>query len=205
MKKIPTLFKKVYNPDGRYMLSKEVTPGMEMILDGYGLATVKWDGTPVLYLDGLGWHKRFDYKPGRKLPEDAIPCTAQRDEITGHWHHWVPIIWSDPANKCICKAITNYIRYGSAQIVSGTTFEAIGPGINGNPYGLAQGTLKVHGAMIVSDFPRDFQRAGAWLRDHVVEGIVFWLNGEPVCKLRRVDYGYCWPLNRIALGGVDRD
>lgn len=206
MKKIPTLFKKVYNPDGRYMLSEEVTPGMESIEAGYGLATVKWDGTPVYY-GGVGqWFKRYDNKKRKQVPEGSIPCITAPDPITGHWPFWVPIDWSDPANDYICKAITNYIHYGSAQLVEGTTFEAIGPGINGNPHDLSQGTLKVHGAMIVSDFPRDFQRAGAWLRDHMVEGVVFWLNGEPVCKLRRVDYGYTWPLHRISkVGGVDRD
>lgn len=206
MKKIPTLFKKVYNPDGRYMLSEEVTPGMESIEAGYGLATVKWDGTPVYY-GGIGqWFKRYDNKKRKQVPEGSIPCITAPDPVTGHWPFWVPIDWSDPANDYICKAITNYIHYGSAQLVEGTTFEAIGPGINGNPYGLSQGTLKVHGAMIVSDFPRDFQRAGAWLRDHIVEGVVFWLNGEPVCKLRRVDYGYCWPFNNgISKGGAGRD
>ena len=194
MKKIPTLFKREFHEDGTFTLTDQVTEGMEWVLDGVGLATVKWDGTPVYY-GGIGqWYKRYDNKKRNQVPEGSIPCITTPDPITGHWPLWVPIDWSDPANGYICKAITNYIHYGSAQIVSGTTFEAIGPGINGNHNNYAQATLKYHGDRIITDFPRDFQRMGIWLSQHAIEGVVFWLNGEPMCKIKRSDFGHPWPL-----------
>ena len=33
-----------------------------------------------------------------------------------------------------------------------------------------------------------------WLNENKVEGLVFWLNGEPVCKIKRTDFGYEWPV-----------
>ena len=33
-----------------------------------------------------------------------------------------------------------------------------------------------------------------YLEDHEIEGIVFWLNGEPVCKIKRTDFGLKWPI-----------
>ena len=45
MKKIPTLFKRVYT-DGRVTgITDEVNPGLEWVLAGEGQATVKIDGT----------------------------------------------------------------------------------------------------------------------------------------------------------------
>ena len=192
MKKIPTLFKKIYNPDGRYMLSEEVTPGMEMILEGYGLATVKWDGTPVYY-NGTYWYKRYDNNKLKQVPEGSIPCITAPDPITGHWPFWTPVLVKDKSDKHIVAAIQNYINYGCAQLAPGT-YEAIGPGINGNHYNLGVATLKYHGDRIITDFPRDFQRMGMWLKDHAIEGVVFWLNGKPMCKIKRSDFGHPWPL-----------
>ena len=30
--------------------------------------------------------------------------------------------------------------------------------------------------------------------DAFKNGIVFWLNGEPICKIKRSDFGYEWPV-----------
>ena len=192
MKKIPTLFKREFHEDGKFTLTDQVTEGMEWVLTGDGLATVKWDGTPVYY-DGTYWFKRFDYKPGRKLPENAVPCQMFADPITGHWPHWIPLNEKDKSDKHIVAAIRNYMKYGSAQLAIGT-YEAVGPNINGNHSRHPMNTLMYHGSMIITDFPRDFQRMGWWLNRHAIEGIVFWLNGKPMCKIKRSDFGYTWPL-----------
>lgn len=193
MKKIPTLFKREFHEDGTFTLTDQVKEGMEWVLTGEGLATVKWDGTPV-YFDGTNWYKRFDYKAGRQLPENAIPCQTFADPITGHWPHWVLIKEKDKSNKHIISAIQNYLKFGSAQVSIGT-YEAIGPNINGNNQGYTRNTLRYHGDCILTDFPRDFQRMSVWLREYPIEGVVFWLNGKPMCKIKRSDFGYDWPIS----------
>lgn len=35
-----------------------------------------------------------------------------------------------------------------------------------------------------------------YLKDHEVEGIVFWLNDQPVCKIKRTDFGLPWPIKK---------
>lgn len=32
-----------------------------------------------------------------------------------------------------------------------------------------------------------------WLKENKVEGIVFWKDGEPQCKIKRSDFGFEWP------------
>lgn len=32
-----------------------------------------------------------------------------------------------------------------------------------------------------------------WLTSHQQEGIVFWKDGEPECKIKRSDFGLPWP------------
>lgn len=56
MKKIPTLFKRLYCEDGAVILTREVTEGMEWVLSRrkkeQGVATVKWDGAACAISDG---------------------------------------------------------------------------------------------------------------------------------------------------------
>ena len=75
------------------------------------------------------------------------------------------------------------------------TYEAIGPHFQGNPYNLTEDILVKHGESIV-DVKRDFMSISEWLNEHLVEGLVFWLNGEPVCKIKRSDFGYEWPVKK---------
>jgi hypothetical protein len=32
-----------------------------------------------------------------------------------------------------------------------------------------------------------------YLKENAIEGIVFWLDGEPICKIKRSDFGFPWP------------
>ena len=43
---------------------------------------------------------------------------------------------------------------------------------------------------------RDFNSIKEYLEDHKIEGLVFWLNGEPVCKIKRSDFGFSWPCKK---------
>ena len=83
MKKIPTLFKRTFDAQHRKSIVNEVTPGMEWVLDGEGIATVKIDGTCCAIIDGR-FYRRYDAKRGKTPPEGAIPC-CEPDLVTGHW------------------------------------------------------------------------------------------------------------------------
>lgn len=65
--------------------------------------------------------------------------------------------------------------------------------INGNPYNLSEDKLVKHGMELVY-VKRDFKSISNWLNENPVEGLVFWLDGEPVCKIKRSDFGYEWPV-----------
>ena len=49
---------------------------------------------------------------------------------------------------------------------------------------------------MIRDCPRTFEGLRDYLREHEIEGIVFWKDGEPRCKIKRSDFGFKWPLNR---------
>ena len=52
MKKIPTLFERVYDNHKIVGITDKVTPGMEWVLAGEGTATVKYDGSCCAVIDG---------------------------------------------------------------------------------------------------------------------------------------------------------
>jgi hypothetical protein len=43
---------------------------------------------------------------------------------------------------------------------------------------------------------RTFEGIRKWLQEHEEEGIVFWLDGEPRCKIKRTDFGLEWPVRK---------
>lgn len=73
------------------------------------------------------------------------------------------------------------------------TYEAVGPHFQGNPYDLPRDYLIAHGSY-VKDVPRSFEGIREYLRTHKLEGLVFWRDGEPQCKIKRTDFGFPWPV-----------
>lgn len=71
------------------------------------------------------------------------------------------------------------------------TYEAIGKHFQNNPYMLDYDVIKRHGTEIV-EVKRDFESIKEWLAQNYAEGLVFWLNGEPICKIKRTDFGLKW-------------
>lgn len=191
MRKIPTLFKREFANHHVAFISPEITEGCE---DAFlnGSATVKFDGSCCAIIDGE-LYKRYDYKPGRKLPKNAIPCQESADPITGHFPHWVKCDESNSSDKHFFEAL----KYNQTYLVVGTlpnaTYEAVGKHFNGNPYNLDIDMLVRHG-MHEIEVSRDFYSVRSFLRDNPIEGIVFWLDGKPVCKIKRSDFGFDWPI-----------
>ena len=189
MKKIPTLFKRVFYNHSIIDIVPVITEGCEEAFKN-GIATVKIDGACCAIIDGK-FYKRYDAKKGRNPPEGAIPC-CNPDPMTGHWPHWVEIDKNNPADKWFIQA--KYITEMSIEHdLRDGTYEAIGPHFQNNPYVLFTDMLVRHGKM-TADVGRTFESVSKWLNEHKEEGLVFWLDGEPVCKIKRTDFGYEWPV-----------
>ena len=196
MKKLPTLFEKLYDDNGNVTgITENVTEGMEWVLKGKGVATVKWDGACCAVIDGK-FYKRYDAKHGKTPPADAIPC-CDPDPITGHWPHWVPIKEDNPADKWFLEAMKGYyseIVLRKLEFNDGT-YEAIGPHFQGNPYKIQSDTLVPHGNDPIF-VKRTFEGIRDYLSKNGIEGIVFWKDDEPQCKIRRKDFGLEWPIRK---------
>ena len=184
MKKIPTLFVREFENHRVVKVTEAITPGMEWVLNSEGVATLKFDGSCTAIINGI-FYKRYDAKKGKKAPEGAIPC-CEPDPITGHHPHWVKVDPNNPSDKWFVEAFHN-----TDKPLNDGTYEAIGPHFQGNPYGCDVDTLVKHGSMIL-EVPRTFEGIREFLAENDVEGIVFWKDGEPQCKIKRSDFGYKW-------------
>lgn len=190
MKKIPTLFYRLYDENGKMIgITDLVKPGFEWVLAGEGLATVKVDGSCCM-IDNGELYKRYDAKKGKTPPLGAIPCQPEPDPVTGHWPHWVKCDEKNPADHWYIEAFNTF---RNTDFVIPGTYEAIGKHFNGNPYNLPSDTLVKHGDFVLRYFPRDFQGIKNALSLSDIEGVVFWKDGEPRCKIKRTDFGFMWP------------
>ena len=186
MKKIPTLFVREFEGHRITKVLNEVTPGCLGAFE-HGIATVKYDGSCCAIIEGE-LYKRYDAKAGKNPPEGAIPC-CNPDPVTGHWPHWVKVDPDKPEDKWFWVAYNNSLFW----IMDGSdgTYEAVGPHFQGNPHNLKSDMLIKHGERVV-EVGRTYDDIKQWLKDNYEEGLVFWLNGEPVCKIKRTDFGMVW-------------
>lgn len=190
MKKIPTLFEREYADHKVVAIHDKVTPGMEWVLEGKGYATVKIDGSCCAII-GRVLYKRYDAKKGKTPPEGAIPC-CDPDPVTGHWPHWVRVDPDKPEDRWHWHAYMTSMAAWKGFLPDGT-YEAIGPHFQGNPEQKEFDYLDPHGTEIVR-VERTFEGIRKWLEENAVEGLVFWRDGEPRCKIKRSDFGLEWPV-----------
>ena len=208
MKKIPTLFKREFEGQTVH-IKNEVTPGFEWVLEGKGLATIKWDGACCAIFNGQ-LYRRYDAKKGKTPPAGAIPCQPDPDPITGHWPHWVKCDEDNPSDKWfiaalesskyqVIKEASKHILVAAVRAGSGQTepppasFEAVGRHFNGNPYDLDHDILIPHGRHKIKGLKRSFEGIRDYLHKTNIEGIVFWRDDRPQCKIKRTDFGFAWP------------
>ena len=187
MKKIPTLFERVYENHKIVDIKPNFTNDKCKKAFEMGTATVKIDGSCCAVIDGE-LYKRYDAKKGKLPPEGAIPC-CDPDPVTGHWPHWVKVDKDNPADIWFARAYD--FSYANGDVSDNATYEAIGLHFNGNPYNLDHDLLIMHGRRHV-EVTRTFEGVKEWLETHNEEGLVFWLYGEPVCKIKRSDFGLAW-------------
>lgn len=192
MKKIPTLFKREFEGHNIVNVLPELSDeSLCWVLNGDGTATVKIDGSCCAIINGL-FYKRYDAKKGKSVPEGAIKCQEEADPITGHLPCWVKVDWSNPADKWFINACKNtkWVDNFTTTGIDGT-YEAIGKHFNGNPYKLDDDILERHGAKVI-EVERTFEGIKKYLEENYIEGIVFWKDGEPKCKIKRSDFGFKW-------------
>lgn len=196
MKKIPTLFEREFKDHNVIKILPKVHPGMEWVLKGEGVATVKYDGSCCAIIDGE-YYKRYDCKKGKIPPEGFIPC-CEPDTITGHWPGWVKVDEKNPADKWFVTAYEMTVmleNYGMK--LSDGTYKAVGRCFQNNPYNFTSNKLIKHGKEIV-EVERTFDGIKKYLSEHEIEGLVFWKDGIPQCKIKRSDFGFEWP---VRMGG----
>lgn len=187
MKKIPTLFEREFENHRVVRISDKVTPGMEWVLAGEGAATVKIDGSCCAIIGGE-FYRRYDCKKGKKPPEGFIPCD-EPDKITGHWPGWVKCDRNNPGDKWFWAAY-DYAMVDGSKLPDGT-YEAIGKHFQGNPYNMDYDTIARHGIQTI-EVERNFDGIRKYLSKNYIEGIVFWKDGGPRCKIKRSDFGLEW-------------
>jgi hypothetical protein len=184
MKKIPCLFVREFE-GGAPKITSVVTPGCEWVMGGYGIATRKYDGTACMVKDGR-LYKRYDAKRGKPAPVNGIPC-GDPDPVTGHHPFWIPV-GDEPESKW------HKVAWEQAPTLSDGTYELCGPHFQTNPEGFHMDIFITHGRWVIEDLDRTFEGLRSYLTDNPFEGVVFWLDGEPRCKIRRGDFGLPWPV-----------
>jgi hypothetical protein len=193
MKKIISLFKRDY--EGNRQVFDEIVSGAEWVAEGEGSATIKWDGTACMFRSGKLF-KRFDRKwSEKKQRHKAAPKGWEEaqapDSGTGHWPGWVPV-GDGPEDKWHLDAWGNL----SSSQISDTTYELIGPKIQGNPHNLSEHRLLPHGLARVPSAPTTYPELDSFFRfvDNSIEGIVWHHPDGRMVKIKRRDFGLPWPI-----------
>lgn len=206
MKKIPTLFIREFEPDNshKFTITDTVTPGFEFVLhkESECVPTVKYDGSACAIIDGQ-FYKRYDAKKGKPVPDGAIKCQKEPDPITGHLPCWVRCDRNNPADKWYWEALDNTKTLWGTD---NTTYEAMGPHFQGNPSKMQRDRLIPHGIDVIYELrgkDLTFGMILEWLYNHEEEGIVWWKDGRPICKIKRTDFGFSWPIRRGENNGND--
>jgi hypothetical protein len=193
---MPCLFVRIFHDKRSFTITPEVTPGCEWVFAGEGVATIKWDGTACMVRDGI-LYKHYDAKRDRKTgefrmpPPGAIACD-EPDHETGHWPHWVAVDPTKPEDK-------HHVAAWEAldvprDLFPNGTYELCGPGVQGNPHKLERLELIRHGSGGKVWTFRNFETIRELCRGLEQEGIVFHHPDGRMCKIRRADFGFQWPM-----------
>lgn len=159
MQKIPTLF--VRGTD--HLVTPEVNPDCQWVIDGQGVASEKFDGTCCLIKDG---------KLYRRLKDDSsFGWKAVGDGPEDQYHR----------EACANGPFTD------------GTYELVGPKIQGNPDRFPCHTLIPHGAVARSDAPRDYTGLRQWLPRQSIEGLVWKHPDGRMAKIKTRDFGLTRP------------
>ena len=198
MRKIPTLFRR--DPDNPALITRDVHPDCQWVIDGEGVPTRKYDGTCLGYFpavrgeirihDGIGsdevhepgdvtgvWFARREVKRGQTAPNEFV--LEEADPVTGKAVGWVPVEQS-AFHRYFCEALP---RLGCSPYLG--TYEPCGPKVNGNPEHFAVHALvRHHDAEKLKGVPRDFDGLISWLLKQTCEGVVWHGTNGQMAKLK---------------------
>lgn len=186
MKKIPCLFKRIFHDRSSFTLTEIVTPGCEWVLAGEGVATKKFDGSATLVKGGKLF-KRYDAKHGKTPPPGWGSCGGP-DAITGHNPGWIEVT-NLPDEKWHIQAWQLPLK--PHQLQDGT-YELCGPKVGANKEKLDKHYLLRHGSVVYYGIHRTFEGLKKFLKENIIEGIVFHHDDGRMCKIRRNDFGFNW-------------
>ena len=141
---------------------------------GEGYATEKLDGTCCMIKDNK-LYRRYDYKEGRKLPTNAIPCQPNKDTITGHWPHWLLCDRNNPSDKYHFEAFDKNTSWEDG------TYELIVLHEQGNPYKLDTDILEKHGKRILTNAPRTYEGLKEYLNNNIILKELFFIEITEKC------------------------
>lgn len=209
MKKMPIIFDMTFDNEGErevlHSIRQEIRDLVNTNLaEGKRIVpTFKRDGTAVFCNADGKWFTRRAVKTGKQAPEGFV--ALETDPNTGTTFGWEPKDAS-PMKKFLNKAIEKFIHDNGTEPPRNTTFELIGPKINGNPENVTADELRIHGQEKATDFPtiQDILDSAepfemlkpifAGFRAKHIEGIVFWIADadgnliEPRFKVRCKDF-----------------
>lgn len=193
MKKMPCLYERDFSNKRHPVLLDAVTPGCEWVLDGEGVATIKRDGTAVMVRGGKLF-KRYDAKRGKHPQEGFEPC-QEPDAVTGHWPGWIPVATeTDGPSGDVWHQLAWWrtMADGSEPELADGTYELCGPMVC-RAERMDHHLFIRHGQEVVT-VGRTRESIRAWLEANHVEGIVFAHPDGRMCKIRRSDFGFLWPV-----------
>jgi hypothetical protein len=193
MKKMPCVFARDFHGKNSFTMRNEPTPECDWVFRGEGVATRKFDGTACMVLGGE-LYKRYDAKQRKLPPPGAIPCD-EPDPVTGHHPHWVRVseVPEDQWHLCAWFRQGFHIKQPPFGPPIDGTYELCGPHFSANPEGLPCDLFLPHGAESYENVPRTFDGLKTFLREHVIEGLVFHGPEGQMAKVRRADFGLPWP------------
>tara|TARA_Y100000310_G_scaffold341165_2_gene439430 strand:+ start:297 stop:842 length:546 start_codon:yes stop_codon:yes gene_type:complete len=177
MRKIISLFERDY--EGNRKVFNSVVNGAEWVVNGEGIATVKFDGTCCLVKNGKLF-KRYEVKKDKTPPNDFIPADNV-DKNTGKQQGWRPV---GDGNE------DKYHREAFIGNEVDGTYELCGEKIQGNPEKITGHKLIPHGKEILNDVPRDFEGIKEYLKDKNIEGIVWHHSDGRMVKIKKRDFDY---------------
>lgn len=186
MKKIPTLFVRDMQTK---LVTPDVTPGCEWVINSEGIATEKIDGTCCMVRDGK-LYKRYEAKAGRTPPQGFEPAQDAPDEYTGHGPGWLAV-GDGPDDKWHREAW----KHNDGENLLDGTYELVGPKVQGNPYALQVHHLMPHGGDTIEITHTTFEGLKHYLSgNEEIEGIVWHHPDGRMAKLKRRDFGLKWPI-----------
>lgn len=179
MQKIPTMFVRDESRPGHPVID-QITPACQWVLDGEGIATVKYDGTNVKIM-GLGLYKR-------QKPTDRDYDNAS----------YVACVRGNPADRWAWEAFDALVQEGEAP---DGIYELVGPKIQRNPHRfdthLLLQVVPPRDVQLMTNQPlssRTFEGLRGYLtRYSGYEGIVFHHPDGRMAKIKRRDFGLSWP------------